>query len=73
VYESIQETTTKRQMNVPMPGCSRYGILVQEVVIQIQYSRNQCQMFWQPCISHDRWCTKHVWTISLFWEVSFTD
>ena len=30
-------------------------------------------MFWQLCISHDRWCTKHVWTISLFWEVSFTD
>ena len=70
VHVSIQETTTKRQMNVPMPGCSRYGILVQEVVIQIQYPTNQCQMFWQLCISHDCWCTKQVWTISLFWEVS---
>jgi len=45
VYESIQETTTKRQMNFPMPGWSRYGVLVQEVVIQIQYPKNQCQCF----------------------------
>jgi len=60
----------QRQMNVPMPGWSRYGILVQEVVIQIQYPRNQCQMFWPLCISHHYWCTKQVWTFSPFWEVS---